>query len=188
MSYIAHLKIVLIGDGGVGKTSIAHRYLRKGFNYEYKQTIGVDVYSKRSIINIKNYKINISWVIWDLAGQPKFREVRKEFYRGAKGAILVFDISRRETFDNILHWANEFLHNSGRYPVVLVGNKVDLRDKVSDPVSPEEGEKLARTLSKIFSIKVPYIESSALLRINIDTIFDEIGMLILRKAFERRER
>jgi len=188
MSYIAHLKIVLIGDGGVGKTSIAHRYLRKGFSYEYKQTIGVDVYSKRSVINIKNYKITISWVIWDLAGQPKFREVRKEFYRGAKGAILVFDISRRETFENTLNWANEFLHNSGRYPVILVGNKVDLRDQVKDPVSTEEGQQLSKTLSKIFNIKVPYIESSALLRINIDKIFEEIGKLILIKAFEKRNK
>lgn len=187
MSYIAHLKIVLIGDGGVGKTSIAHRYLKKGFSHEYKQTIGVDVYSKRSTINIKDYKITISWVIWDLAGQPKFREVRKDFYKGAKGAILVFDISRRETFNNVLNWANEFLHNAGRYPIVLVGNKIDLRDKVDDPVSAEEGQQLTRTLSKIFRIDVPYIESSALLEININEIFDKIGKLILNKVFRKKK-
>ena len=186
MGYKAHIKIVLLGDGAVGKTSIAKRYLRSGFSHEYKQTIGVDVYAKNSVLDIYGYKVDISWVIWDLAGQPKFREVRKDFYKGAKGAVLVFDISRRSTFNNVINWANEFMSNSGKYPVVLVGNKIDLRDKVSDPVTKEEGEKLAKSLSKMFNFDVPYIESSALLDINIDDIFNSLGFLILGRFFKRR--
>lgn len=187
MSYKAHIKIVLLGDGGVGKTSIARRYLKKGFSHEYKQTIGVDVFAKNSSLEIHGNRVNISWVIWDLAGQPKFKEVRKEFYRGAKGAVLVFDVSRKETFDNIVHWANEFASNAGKYPVVLVGNKIDLRDQNKDAVQEKDGRKLAAALSKMFNIDVPYIEASALLDIKIDDIFNALGFLILSKYFKKKK-
>jgi len=185
MSYRAHIKIVLLGDGAVGKTSIARRYLKVGFKHEYKQTIGVDVYSKNTEIDIFGNKVEITWMIWDLAGQPKFKGIRRDFYRGAKGSILIFDVSRRVTYENILNWANEFLNNSGRYPVVLVGNKIDLRDKEKNCVSKEEGEKLAKSLSMMFGLDVPYIESSALLDINIEDIFNTLGYLILARAFKK---
>jgi len=174
----------LIGEGAVGKTSIAKRYLKGEFTHEYKQTLGVDIFSKSTKIDIGQRTIRIQWIIWDLAGQPKYKDVRKTFYKGAKGGILVFDVSRKETYEAAMNWANEFIINSGRHPIVLVGNKIDLREKYPDCVTREEGEKLAKILSKMLGYEVPYVESSALKNINIDEIFNTLGRLILSKVFK----
>ena len=110
---LVRVKIVLLGDGAVGKTSIAKRYLGHGFIQEYKATIGVDFYIKKTELTLNDSKFLIEWSIWDLAGQPHWKEVRPGFYAGAQGALIVFDVTRKQTLLNVIEWTNEFIKNSG---------------------------------------------------------------------------
>ena len=119
-----NFKIVLAGDGAVGKTSLRRSYLGEGFESSYQQTIGADfaVYEEA----VGSYKVKN--VIWDLAGQLKFHEVRSSFYKGAHGALIVCDVTNSISFDNLRHWINELWKSNDRGPVpfVIVGNKSDL--------------------------------------------------------------
>ena len=115
------VKIVLAGDGAVGKTTLRRRYLGEGFQSSYMMTIGADFAVKRVKIGGKE----ITFQIWDLAGQPRFEVVRQGFYRGARGGLLVYDVTRRRTFLNIQHWKEECFKNLDReVPVIVVANKV----------------------------------------------------------------
>ena len=180
------VKIVLIGDAAVGKTSIAQRFLGKEFTHEYIMTIGVDFYKKETTIHVPDYgELSFKWHIWDLAGQPHWRHVRPAFYLGARGAILVFDVSNRESYNNAVQWAKEYIrHAGGKYPLVPVGNKIDLRDSVPGCITEEEGKELAKKLSEIFGFEVPYVETSALMNINIDKAFKMLAELIVFKVME----
>jgi len=176
------LKIVLIGDGAVGKTSIAKRYLGKEFEHEYIMTIGVDFFKKESKIDISDVgEITFIWHIWDLSGQPHWRHVRPAFYRGSRGALLVFDVSNRESYNDAIEWAREFVKNAGKYPLVLVGNKIDLRELVPDCITNAEGKELAKKIGEELDIDVPYIETSAKENINIDDAFTLLAELIFKK-------
>ena len=108
MSFL--MKIVLAGDGAVGKTALRERYLGKGFSSNYMMTIGADFALKEATIREKSIKFQI----WDLAGQPRFNSVRELYYRGSHGAMLVFDLTRRESFTNLYLWIDELLKNSGK--------------------------------------------------------------------------
>ncbi len=121
-------KIVLVGDGAVGKTSIRKQFIGHGFNPVYSATIGADF----STHNLKMGSRNLKYQIWDLAGQPSFSEVRKTFYAGAKGALIVYDITNRTSFKNVEKWISEvWQHNKrGPIPFILVANKKDLRESV----------------------------------------------------------
>lgn len=188
------IKIVLIGDGAVGKTSIAKRYLGKEFEHEYIMTVGVDFYKKGTTIEIPEIgSIHFVWHIWDLSGQPHWEHVRPAFYRGARGALLVFDVSNKQSYIDAPQWAREFIKNSGGYyPIVLVGNKIDLRDKIENCITTEEGLELAKKLSEMMNMEVPYIETSALLGINIDAAFNKLAEIIFKKTLkeikEKREK
>lgn len=177
------VKIVLIGEGGVGKTSIAKRYLKKGYTKKYLRTVGADFYSQKRTYNIETGDTTIQWLIWDLGGQPTFNEVRGMYYKGSKAALLVYDISRPETYYNLPDWINEFWKNAGgSYPIALVANKVDLRDTEKDATTRAMGEKYARTLSEYTGYRVPYIETSAKEDRNIDEVFQHLARLIVAWA------
>ena len=175
------VKIVLIGDGGVGKTSIARRYLGESFIHEYKRTIGADFYVKRDTYEDNDLgKIMFEWLIWDLAGQPAYNEVRPLYYRGAQGALVVFDLTRPETYYNIPKWLSEYWRHCGSVlPFVLVGNKVDIRDSSPNPVPPEAGMEYAKIASKTVGIQIPYIETSAKTGENIPKAFEFLASVII---------
>ena len=181
-------KIVLIGDGMVGKTTIAKRYLGKGFEQEYIRTLGVDFYKK--ITKIKHPRLGdvmIEWYIWDLGGQYYWSDVRPMYYTGAKGGILVYDVARPETFANVKYWLAEFIKNVGHVaPLVLVGNKIDLRGKVPNTVPKEKGEELAKIISEKMGIEVPYFEASAKEGININEIFNYLAVNIIDFLLKKR--
>ena len=112
-------KIVLLGDGMVGKTSLRYRYLDKGFTSNYLATLGADFAIKE--LDYMNYHIRFQ--IWDLAGQVRFETLRKSFYIGAQSALILYDVTNRQSFNNVRNWLNEFWkHNGkGKMPVVLIG-------------------------------------------------------------------
>ena len=179
-------KVVLMGDGAVGKSSLRRRFMGKTLRATYIMTIGADFAAKTMRVG----DVDVRFVIWDLAGQPHFRTVRAEFYRGARGGLLVYDITRRKTFKNVPSWMEEFVRHARKSALaaVLVGNKVDLRGQAADVVSTEEGRQMAEELEARFGIPVGFVETSALTGENVDKAFmmlAEILLKILRASVSR---
>ncbi|CAJ1007393.1 ADP-ribosylation factor family/50S ribosome-binding GTPase [Leishmania naiffi] len=119
------LKIIILGDSGVGKTSLMHQYVSHTFDSRYKATIGADFLSKDVEVNGRVVTLQI----WDTAGQERFQSLGSAFYRGADACILVFDVTQQESFAHIGSWMEEFSIQAGRRDSVLVGNKTDLEDR-----------------------------------------------------------
>jgi len=170
-------KIVMCGDFAVGKTTFVKLFLGGEILGGYKPTIGVD-------IGRKNFDINqqrIVFQIWDLSGQQSFQSIRRQFYSRTNGAILVFDVSRRETYQNIYQWTDELIEQTGKLPIVLVGNKIDLRDQTSEAVTTEEGKFLSEAISNKIGIQTPFVEASAINKQNNLEPFILLGKTILEQ-------
>lgn len=173
-------KIVLIGDSAVGKSNLLARFARDEFYTNSKSTIGVEFQTQKMEIDGKEVKAQI----WDTAGQERFKAVTSAYYRGAVGALVVYDISRSQTFDSVGRWLNE-LHTYSDMNVVtiLVGNKTDLKD--GREVSTDEGKALAEEHGLFF------METSALDSSNVaaafQTVVKEIYDILSRKIFHSQE-
>ncbi|MHA1129662.1 MAG: Rab family GTPase [Candidatus Helarchaeota archaeon] len=178
-------KLVLVGEGAVGKTSIRQKYMGKGFSGEYLKTIGADFASK--VVEIKDSSgdvIKSIFQIWDLAGQVEFKEVRASFYGGCQGVLLVFDLTRKDTMDKLKDWILEAAKNSGGSikGFYLIGNKCDLPNR---EITLEEGKKFAQFLSERLKFEIPYIETSAKTGENIDFLFQSFcRTFLLKEGFE----
>ncbi|NHI88428.1 MAG: GTP-binding protein [Candidatus Thorarchaeota archaeon] len=152
----------MLGDGAVGKTAMTTRFTQNFFEADYKRTIGSDFAIKR--LTIDDIDAQVTLQVWDLAGQPRFESVRQGFYRGARGGLLLYDVTRRRTFLNVENWKEEaFANLQKEIPLILVANKVDLED--SRVVATEEGEKYAK------KNKLIYVESSALTGENVEDAY-----------------
>ena len=167
-------KVVLIGDSSVGKTNILSRYIKDDFSIETKNTVGVEFGSK--IIKYKENTIKIQ--IWDTAGQERYRSITNAYYKGAKAAMVVYDISKRSTFDNIDKWINE-LKNSGDEDVfiLIVGNKCDLEEQRE--INQEEAGKKAEMF------KCAFIETSAMQAVNIEKAFNILVENVSKKFINK---
>lgn len=181
------LKIVLIGDGGVGKTAIRERYLGKGFQSRYVLTIGADFATRDDIV----HGTAVKYQIWDLAGQERFDGVREIYYKGALGALLVYDVTRPDSYYDAPKWINEFWTNNGwsRVPVVVVANKIDLRQACDETISSEQGRIFTEKLTKMTSregFACHYIETSAKTGVNIPEAFSVLGENIMKFAENRK--
>ncbi|MFW9853734.1 MAG: Rab family GTPase [Candidatus Thorarchaeota archaeon] len=172
-------KIVMCGDYAVGKTTFVQSFLGGTVLTGYRATVGVDI-GKKSL-KVDNHTLIMQ--IWDLSGQQTFSTIRKQFYARADGAVIVYDCSRRGTFENVPNWMNEVLEKTGSIPCVLVANKIDLRNTLQDPVTTSEGMKMGETLLKHSMDVAPLIEASALYLENNLEPFQEIG----KKIVERKE-
>jgi len=162
-------KVVLIGDSGVGKSNLLSRFTRNEFNLESKSTIGVEFATKSIVAEGKTIKAQI----WDTAGQERYRAITSAYYRGAVGALLVYDISKHATFENVERWLKELRdHAEANIVVMLVGNKSDLRHL--RVVSTEEAMAFAEAQNLAF------IETSALDASGVDTAFQNILTEIYR--------
>jgi len=173
------IKLVLIGDGAVGKTSIRRKYLGEGFVKEHLATLGADFAVKETTIDGDSIKFQI----WDIAGQEFFKRVRSRFYRGCFGALAIFDLTRRETFTNLSTWLEELYQNNGRgvIPVIILGNKSDLPNQ---EISEEEIAKFVDDLNKKTKEKGVenfFLKTSAKTGVNIDKAFAIIGNYIVKK-------
>jgi len=162
-------KVCLLGEGGVGKTSLRYTYLGQGFKKGYSMTIGADFAAKRAEVDGEH----ITAQIWDLAGQERFEAVRSVYYRGSVGGLLVFDITRPETFSSLPNWITELIQNNNNkiVPFVLIGNKGDLRGQTPNEVNTADAQSYAKSLSDWSGYNVPYVETSALSGINVDDAF-----------------
>ena len=164
------LKYIIIGDASVGKSNLLLRYVYSTFNQEYQLTIGVEFGEKTEILNGKGYRIQI----WDTAGQEQFRSITRTYYKNSVCAIVVYDITRRETFDNVMTWIEDCKNNSPKTVfIVLVGNKSDLEDERQ--VTTEEGEEFATKYGLLF------LETSAKTKKNVNEIFTKSVELISQR-------
>ena len=170
-------KLILLGDSAVGKTNILSKYLRNEFDQNSKSTVGVE-FSTRNL-KIDSYIVKVQ--IWDTAGQERYRSITNAYYKGAKGGLLIFDLTRRSTFDSIDKWIPD-LKTKGdeNMVIILIGNKSDLKEQRQ--VSTEEGEKKA----KLF--KLAYMETSALDGNNIENAFNELINTVYKKNYLKIEK
>ena len=166
----AKYKILILGDSKVGKSCFLTRYADKTYQEDYLSTIGMDY-------KIKNYELEngdiIKLYIWDTAGQDRFRSITSNYYKGADGIILIYDITKQETFNNVRNWITSIKEEApAKVVLILVGNKVD--DEKNRAVPKSEGEKIADEYN------LPFLECSAKSDINVTKTFD----VLIKKIVE----
>lgn len=164
-NYDTIMKILLVGDSGVGKSCLLVRFVDDKFNPTFITTIGIDF--KIKTVEIDGRKIKLQ--LWDTAGQERFRTITTAYYRGAMGIIIVYDVTDERTFANVRHWYQTVTeHANANAQILLVGNKSDMDNRV---VSYEQGETLAQELD------VTFLESSAKNNSNVNEIFLTLAKL-----------
>lgn len=162
------IKVVVVGNGGVGKSSMIQRYCKGVFTSEYKKTIGVDFLER--LIQMKGQDVRL--MLWDTAGQEEFDAITKAYYRGAQACVLVFSTVDRASFEAALSWRLKVEREVGAVPIVLVQNKIDLLD--SAVVNSEEAEALAKQM------KVRFYRASVKEDLNINDVFKYLARKYLQ--------
>ncbi|EDQ85505.1 uncharacterized protein MONBRDRAFT_38811 [Monosiga brevicollis MX1] len=166
-------KYIIIGDTGVGKSCLLLQFTDKRFQPVHDLTIGVEFGARMVSIDNKQIKLQI----WDTAGQESFRSITRSYYRGAAGALLVYDITRRDTFNHLTTWLEDARsHSNPNMVIILIGNKTDLDSKRA--VTREEGEQFARENGLIF------METSAKNATNVEEAFIQTAQAIYSKIQE----
>lgn len=179
-------KVILLGDAGVGKTSLIARYVDDLFRSEYIQTVGANFLIKevnlikivdkmkrensKTLVTIKGLE-NLAIFYWDIGGQKDKLFVTEYYFLQAVGAMVAFSIDNRESFNNLDFWISKMKELSGDIPFIIIGNKIDLQDK--RVVQTEEIEKKAKEYD------VRFFETSAKLKKNIDAAFEDLSIQIL---------
>ncbi|KAI6660290.1 Ras-related protein rab-10 [Oopsacas minuta] len=170
-AYDLLFKILLIGDSGVGKTSVLFRFSDDAFNTTFISTIGIDFKIKTIELDGKKIKLQI----WDTAGQERFHTITTSYYRGAMGIILVYDITQQKSFDNIAKWLHNIeTHASPDVEKTLIANKCDMETK--RVISKDQGQRIADEYT------IRFFETSAKSNINIDQTFETLARAILQKT------
>lgn len=153
-------KVVIVGDSSVGKTNLVKRFMNNTFIKDSKATVGVEFMSKTFIVNKKVFKVEL----WDTAGQERYKAITAAYYKGAKGAMIVYDVTSKSTFDNVDKWCNELrMKGSNNINIIMIGNKTDLKDNIviNSDMSQEKGKFL----------QIPVMETSALDSSNVKEAF-----------------
>jgi len=192
------LKLVILGDSGVGKTSLMNRYHSNKFTGQYKATIGADFLSKQvSITDPQTGTIrNVTLQIWDTAGQERFQSLGVAFYRGADAVAMVYDVGDKRSFDHLDNWRLEFLRQVGleetnsNFPFILLGNKID-RPEGERGVSRQAAEEWCARAglgSGSMGGPIPHFEVSAKTAENVDGAFLELATLaVIHEEKNRKE-
>ena len=169
-------KIITLGDSHVGKSSLIIKFIDNKFTINYMSTIGFDL--KCKTIQINNEEIKL--IIHDTAGQERFRSLASNYIKNADGVLLVYDISDKNSFENIEKWMEDIIEESrNKIPIVLVGNKCDLKEQRS--VTQKEGEDLAKNYNIVF------LETSCKNGDNVENCFKELTKQIIEKKKERKK-
>ena len=166
------LKILVCGPAACGKEKLIHMFAKPSFDKDYKITTGVDILNKE--VMYKEGKIAVL-SFWDIGGQERFSFIRKTFYKGASGVLLVFDLSRAATWDNVKNWWTEVRQSAGYIPFLLIGNNFDLISEVGEVIDREECKEYADEFDSI------YVETSAKEGTNVDEAITELTKLIISR-------
>ncbi len=155
------VKLIIVGDSGVGKTNLINRFATDTFDRNSKATIGVEFIYKTLKVNGEIFKVEI----WDTAGQERYKAITSAYYKGAKGAVIVYDITSEETFNNVETWINEVRGKSANnLQIMIIGNKIDLYGQRK--ISLEKG------LEKAKNLNLHFFEASALDKTNVNEAFN----------------
>ncbi len=174
------LKMVALGDGAVGKTSCIMRYTEDSFGEKYKATIGTNIALKNINVEVRKGEVcKAQIVLWDLAGQPTYKDLRSRYMVGSSIAFLVYDVTRPSTFLNVAEWYRNFTTVCPHAVIILVANKVD-RDDIAVP--REAGEMVSRWLD------IDWIETSAKTGENVEKMFTKSVLQTIHKEDERLAR
>ncbi len=167
------LKLVVLGDHAVGKTSLIGQYIDKSFEEDYRPTIGVNIIKKT--INLPKINTDVSLIFWDIAWHQKYEKYRKFYFEGCAGALLVYDVTRNPTFERIKSkWLVDFKNHVGKRKLsyILIGNKIDLAD--DRVVASEDGKNLANEIGA-----ADFIETSAKVGQNVEIAFVRLVKQVL---------
>jgi Ras-related protein Rab-7A len=164
------LKVIILGDSGVGKTSLMNQYVNKKFSASYKATIGADFLTREVLVDDRQ----VTMQLWDTAGQERFQSLGVAFYRGADCCVLVFDVNSTKSFEALESWRDEFLiqaspRDPDNFPFVVLGNKIDVEDS-KRAVSTKRANTFCNSKGG-----VPYFETSAKEAINVEQAFEVIA-------------
>ncbi|ESN96741.1 hypothetical protein HELRODRAFT_185096 [Helobdella robusta] len=162
------LKVIILGDSGVGKTSLMNQFVNKKFSNQYKATIGADFLTREVMVDNKLVTLQI----WDTAGQERFQSLGVAFYRGADCCVLAFDVTVASTFKNLDSWRDEFLiqaspRDSEHFPFVVIGNKIDLENRA---VTAKRAQQWCEMKNH-----APYFETSAKDAIGVEQAFQTVA-------------
>ena len=171
------LKVILLGDSGVGKTSLINQFINNQFSSQYKLTIGADCFTKEIMLDEQQVTLQI----WDTAGQERFQCLNSAFYRGSDCCILTYDVSSSSSFKSLDGWMDEFLIQSSsqdpeNFPFVVIGNKIDLKNRA---ITTNKAKVWCENRNNI-----PYFETSAKEKNNIEAAFRTIAMKALNSRKE----
>nr|TKR65629.1 hypothetical protein D5086_0000319620 [Populus alba] len=174
------LKVIILGDSGVGKTSLMNQFVNRRFSNQYKATIGADFLTKEVYFEDRLFTLQI----WDTAGQERFQSLGVAFYRGADCCVLVHDVNVMKSFENLNNWREEFLIQASpsdpeNFPFVVVGNKIDVDGGNSRVVSEKKAKAWCAAKGNI-----PYFETSAKEGFNVDAAFQSIAKNALKNEPE----
>ncbi len=164
-------KVCLLGDFAVGKTSLVRRFIYNLFDDKYLSTIGVKVSRKTITVPRNNEIVDLTMMLWDLAGSEEFDQVRNSYLRGASGAILVCDLTRPETLDNLEKYANGFFKNRPGTQLILAANKSDLTEE--QRINTKQLEATSEKLN------APYFFTSAKNGENVEDLFRQLGQSLI---------
>jgi len=173
------LKVIILGDSGVGKTSLMNQYVNKRFSAAYKATIGADFLTREVVVDDRL----VTMQLWDTAGQERFQSLGVAFYRGADCCVLVYDVNNPRSFETLDSWRDEFLiqaspHDPDNFPFVVLGNKVDVEES-KRVVSQKRAMAWCQSKGNI-----PYFETSAKEAINVEQAFQTIAKNALQQEAE----
>jgi len=173
------LKVIILGDSGVGKTCLLNQFINRKFDTRYKATIGADFMTKE--LEIDGTIVTLQ--IWDTAGQERFQSLGTAFYRGADACVLVFDLTNNQSFQHLSSWHDEFLIQAGQNKdFILIGNKADLEDKRT--VTQRAAMAWCQQKGQDEDSPLPYFEASALANTNVENAFMTVARNALKKAVE----
>jgi small GTP-binding protein len=172
-------KVIIIGSGAVGKTSLLHRFVENHFSFRYKLTIGADFLSK-VLEGFPNPDSTVKLQIWDIGGQERYKFLRSSFFEGANGALTVFDISRWHTFTELDDWISDLGQFAGEHvPFVILGNKADLIHDIGREYDKESAEILAQSKNTHF------VETSAKTGDNVEGAFLSLTQKMISNTIHR---
>jgi small GTP-binding protein len=164
-------KICILGDPAVGKTALIRRFVHNSFDDKYVSTIGSKVTRKDVVISRAGHDVKVTLMVWDLMGQISYRNITASAFSGAEGALLVADVTRKETLGHLLEWDERLSEVTGRIPTILLANKNDLTEKIT--IGTEDIKELASKLGS------PYYLTSAKNGKNVEQVFNQIANLMV---------